>query len=236
MKKGKTESILFIGNSFSYFHALPKLAARFVRLSGLKLTADGVFRGGATLKMLWEDGHALKKIRGRSWDYVVLQERGRLSGLIKDGVVHVGKSAEFAEYAAKFDKEIKKINAQTILYCPPAFLGKGLLADAKKLHAAYEKLAAKMHVPLISAETAFISALQKRPRLNLYERDDHHPNPLGMYLIACLFYRKLTHKKAAHLPFESYSSQASVLPKNPKTVRLSESDARFLWSIVNNVF
>src|SRR3989338_2094250 len=96
MKKNRSISILFIGNSFSYYHSLPKLIAHFARASGFgTLVVDGVFRGGATLKMLWRDGKALKMLRNRTWDYVVLQERGRLGGIIKDGIVHVGRSQEF---------------------------------------------------------------------------------------------------------------------------------------------
>jgi hypothetical protein len=122
-KKNELISILFIGNSFSYYHSLPKLIAHFAQVSGSgNLVVEGVFRGGGTLKMLWEDGEAIKKLRSKKWDYVVLQERGRLGGIIKNGVVHVGKPQEFIKFITRFDKEIKKINAKTILYCPPAFL------------------------------------------------------------------------------------------------------------------
>ncbi len=52
-KKKSPISVLFIGNSFSYYHSLPKLIARFASTSGSgDLFVDGVFRGGATLKML----------------------------------------------------------------------------------------------------------------------------------------------------------------------------------------
>lgn len=235
-KRIKPTSILFIGNSFSYYNGLPKLIANFARASGSgDLSVDGVFRGGATLKMLWHDGRAPKKIRDRRWDYVVLQERGRLGGIVKDGIVHVGRPQAFVAYATRFDKEIKKVGAKMILYCPPSFLGIGLPGDAKKLHAAYAMLARKLHAMMIPSGAAFALASKKRPRMNLYERDKHHPNPLGTYLIACLFYRKLFHKRASNLPLESYLSKSAILPKNPKTVKLSGADARFLWSIANRV-
>lgn len=81
MTKKKTGpiSILFIGNSFSYYNALPKLIVRFASTSGSdNFFVDSIFQGGATLKTLWDNGGALKKLRDRNWDYVVLQERGRL--------------------------------------------------------------------------------------------------------------------------------------------------------------
>ncbi len=236
MRKNKSVSILFIGNSFSYYHSLPKLIAHFARVSGCgNLVVDGIFRGGATLKMLWDDSRKLKKLRSKTWDYVVLQERGRLGGTAKDGVVHVGRPRVFFSYATRFDKAIKKINAKTILYCPPAFLGIGLPGDAKKLNAAYAALARKLRAFMIPSGVAFALAAKKRPEMNLYEPDGHHPNPLGTYLIASLFYRRLFHKKASHLPFESYVSRSEKLPKDPKKIKISSGAAQFLWSIANRI-
>ena len=159
IRKNKSISILFIGNSFSYYHSLPKLVSHFAQASGSgNLIVDGVFRGGATLKMLWHDGEALKKLRSRTWDYVVLQERGRLGGIIKHGIVHVGRPQAFVAYVTRFNEEIKKIGATTMLYCPPSFLGVGLPGDAKKLHAAYVVLARKLHAVMIPSVPAFTLA------------------------------------------------------------------------------
>lgn len=236
MNQKKELSILFIGNSFSYYHALPKLIAYFARASGSgHLVVDGVFRGGATLKVFWDHGRALKKLKSRPWDYVVLQERGRLGGIVKGGVVHVAKPRSFFIYATKFDKEIKRIGAKTILYCPPAFLGIGLPDDADKLQAAYSKLARKLHVDLIPAGLAFALALKKQPSLLLYETDGHHPNPAGTYLIASMFYKKLFYKKVGKIPTVSYSSKSERLPRKPKEIRIPETEARFLWSISNQL-
>ncbi len=235
-KKSKQISILFIGNSFSYYHSLPKLIAHFAHASDSGgIFVGGVFRGGATLKMLWDDGKALKKLRSRKWDYVVLQERGRLGGIIKDGIVHVGKPQEFTSYATQFDKVAKKSGAKTILYCPPSFIGVGLLEDAKKLNTIYATVIKKLHAQMISSGSAFMLAMKERSDMSLFERDEHHPNSVGTYLIASLFYRKLFRKKISVLPFESYWSKSQRIPKNPKTVKLSSADARFLWSIANRM-
>jgi hypothetical protein len=235
-KKNSPISILFIGNSFSYYHSLPKLIAHFAHTSGSgNLFVDGVFRGGATLKMLWDDGQALKKLQSRTWSYIVLQERGRLGGIIKDGVVHVGKPQMFSTYATQFDKAAKKSGARTILYCPPSFIGIGLLEDAKKLNALYATVAKRLHAAMISSGSAFILAMKERPDMSLFERDEHHPNPAGTYLIASLFYKKLFRKKISNLPLESYLSKSQRIPKNPKTVKLSSADARFLWSVANRI-
>src|SRR3989344_453022 len=236
IRKKASLSILFVENSFSYYHSLPKLIARFAQATDCdNLVVDGIFRGGATLKMLWHDERTLKKLRSRSWDYVVLQERGRLGGRIKDGIVHVGSPQEFFTYGTRFDKAIKRINAKTILYCPPSFLGIGLAENAVKLNSEYARLARKLRVPIIPSGAAFMLAAKRRPRLNLYEQDGHHPNPLGVYLVASLFYRKLFQKKISELPLESYFSRSERLPKNPKVIKLSRDDAQFLWAVANRI-
>jgi hypothetical protein len=233
-KKNASISILFIGNSFCYYHSLPKLIALFAHASGSgDLFVDGVFRGGATLKMLWDHGEALKMLQNRNWDYVVIQERGRLGGIIKEGIAHVGKPKMFVAYATRFDGAAKKSGAKTVLYCPPSFIGIGFLEDAKKLNAIYTTLAKKLHAEVISSGSAFMLAMNERPHMSLFERDGHHPNPVGTYLFASLFYRKLIRKKISNLPLESFLSRSQRILRNPKTIKLSNADARFLWSIAN---
>jgi hypothetical protein len=237
MKRIKTISVLFIGNSFSYYHNLPRLIARFAIASGSgNFVVDGVFRGGATLKELWHDGRALKKIQDKNWDYVVLQERGRLGGVVKNGIVHVGNPQTFYAYATRFDKAIKKSGAKTILYCPPSFFGTGLTEDAEKLHAAYMKLAHRLGAIMIPSIPAFMLTTRKRPDINLYERDGQHPSPMGAYLIACLFCKKILRVKNLNLPLRSYSSRSKEFRKNSNhAVKISKSDAHFFWSIANQI-
>jgi hypothetical protein len=230
----KNISVLFIGNSFSYYHCLPKLIARFAKdARSAKVTVDGVFRGGATLKMLWEEKNTLKKIKSRRWDYIVIQERGRLGGVIKDGIVHVGNPKEFFKYVAKFHAIAKENQSKIILYCPPSFVGPKLFNDVKKLDAAYIKAGRAIHAPVIHSGIAFMTALKKQPGMKLVERDGHHPNPLGTYLIAALFYRKLISREKFKIPVVSYRSRSAKMPKNPKLMGLPPRDVQFLWSIAN---
>lgn len=235
-KRGpKPLSILFIGNSFSYYHAMPVLLAclaKEAKVSDAGVVVDGVFRGGATLKMLFNGKKALKKINSKPWDYIVLQERGRLGGgATKDGTVHVGNIKEFLEYATQFDNAARAVGAKTILYCPPAFVGIKQLNDAKKLDIAYTKVGKKLGAPVIHSGIAFMRALKNRPNIKLFERDGHHPNPLGAYLIATLFYKELFPKKKLPHTRTSFSSKSAAMPRTPKKVTLPDDDVEFVASI-----
>src|ERR1700682_5938249 len=64
---------LFIGNSFTYYHDLPKMVAELAKAGGQRpLRYERETPGGCTLEKHWKDGKALAKIQSRKWDYVVL--------------------------------------------------------------------------------------------------------------------------------------------------------------------
>lgn len=227
-----TISILFIGNSFSYYNALPMLVADFAYAGcGRRVFVDQVVRGGATLRILGSRAGAFEKICARHWDYVVLQERGRLGGRVGRGVPHVGNTNAFFAIAERFDRAIKNSNARTVLYCPPAFLGQGLQSDAERLSSAYLRLAKRLRAMLIPSVTAFALASRERPDLKLYNRDRHHPNPLGSYLIASLFYATIFRKTASRLPGVSYQLRSQKRQQTIRKVLISKSDREFLWSM-----
>jgi len=100
--------VLFIGNSFTFYHDLPKMVAELAEAGGqLPLGFQQETPGGYTLQQQWKDGKALALIRSRRWDYVVLQDQSQAPLLNRKAM---------NEYATKFNAEIRKQGAKTILY------------------------------------------------------------------------------------------------------------------------
>src|SRR5690242_8900445 len=67
--------VLFIGNSFTYYHDLPKMIAELAKAGKQRpLHYERETPGGCTLEKHWKDGKALAKIQSRKWDFVVLQD------------------------------------------------------------------------------------------------------------------------------------------------------------------
>jgi hypothetical protein len=114
-------------------------------------------------------------------------------------------------------------------------VGTGLLDDAIRLHGEHVMLARKLNCMLIPAAAAFALAIAERPSVKLYLPDKQHPNALGTYFVASLFYRKLFNKKADNLPLKSYRSYSEKLPKNPTPVKILIKNAKFLWAIANKI-
>ena len=69
--------ILMLGNSFTYFHDMPKMLAAL-----LNVEVDSVTRGGAYLHQFldFEDelfARVKEALHRQKWDYIVLQEQGK---------------------------------------------------------------------------------------------------------------------------------------------------------------
>ena len=102
----KPLSILFIGNSYTYYNDMPKMLldmAAADKGATHKLDIKVYAQGGANLTQQWQEGKALELIKSQKWDYVVLQDQ---SFWAMDSVnVHNTYSA-----ANSFNNEIKSIN------------------------------------------------------------------------------------------------------------------------------
>src|SRR5215216_2269984 len=82
--------VLFIGNSYTFVNNLPRLVAALAANEARPLQTESVTEGGATLKLHWQKGDALRAIRQGHWDYVVLQEHSTLgSKVVTNGIAQL---------------------------------------------------------------------------------------------------------------------------------------------------
>jgi hypothetical protein len=168
--------ILFIGNSYTYFNA-----GIDTHLQGLapSIETRTVVRPGYTLGGHWNDGVALRIFHEERWDFVILQEQSALP---------VAFQAQFFEAVRKFDHEIRKAGAKTMLlmtWQPPDRAQYGI--TTKNLAAAYNLIGSEIGAIVAPAGMAFEASLQSRPDLPLTYFDGH-PTLEGTYLAACVVY------------------------------------------------
>ena len=195
-----TIRILFIGNSYTYFNNLPAmLAALAVAGKQRPVKAEMLTVGGATLRSLWDEGTALRRIREGHWTFVVLQEQSTLGAMtMVDGVPQVGDPTAFHVSVGRFDAEIKKAGARTLLYLTWARRhhpeAQPLLTDA------YRTIGAKLGATAVPVGIAWERALQADSALVLHIADDSHPNPAGTYLAASVFYATIFKESPEGLP------------------------------------
>ena len=168
--------ILFIGNSFTFINGgvdqqvkrlAPSIAVTRLAISGYRLQDH------------WNDAATLRAIRGQKWNYVVLQEQSQTP---------VSDPANFTQYAAMLNNEIKLTGAETILFMTwerPDSIRYGVTTE--NLAAAYYAAARQLGAKVAPVGLAFARSLQERPELSLYIQDGH-PTAAGTYLAACVIY------------------------------------------------
>jgi hypothetical protein len=182
--------VLFIGNSFTYYHDLPKMVAELAKAGKQRpLRHERETPGGCTLEKHWKDGKALAKIQSRRWDFVVLQEQSQAPLQKRDSMFDHGK---------KLDAEIRKQGAKTILYMTWAKQNKP--DDQPAISKAYVDLARELKAQLAPVGNAWETALKADDKLVLHEKDKTHPNMTGIYLAACVFYGTIYGKSPEGLP------------------------------------
>lgn len=182
--------VLFIGNSFTYAHDLPKMLGDLAVAGKQRpLKFEQETPGGCTLEKHWKDGLALKKIQSRRWDFVVLQDQSQMPLL---------QPKMMAEFAKKLDEPIQKQGAKTILYLTWA------MQDAPEtqptISKAYQDLAKELKAQVAPVGNAWELAIQADKKLVLHEADKKHPNVQGTYLAACVFYATIYGKSPEGLP------------------------------------
>jgi len=170
--------VLFIGNSLTYVNDLPKMVLELAQAGKQPpLRYQQQTPGGCTLEKHWNDGKALAKIQSRKWDFVVLQDYSSAPLLNRDSMFDYGK---------KFDAEIKKQGAKTLLYMTWALQNKP--GNQAAISKAYLDLSKDLKAEIAPVGKAWEAALLADKKLVLHQGDKKHPTATGTYLAACVFY------------------------------------------------
>lgn len=185
--------ILFIGNSYTFYnggldHQLQGLAPG--------TQTETVAVGGYTLENHWKDGKALAEIRKGGWDFVVLQEQSQRP---------VFERALFADYARRFDEEIRAQRGKTILLMTwdrPENDAQGVTTN--NVAAAYTAVGKQLGIKVAPAGLAFGRSLALKPNIQLYIPNGH-PTTEGTYLAACVLFETIYGTSALGNSFADWS-------------------------------
>ena len=174
--------ILFLGNSFTFFHDMPAMVAEL-----LQAEVGSNLRGGAYLHQHIDPADELCAVTKRlltekKWDYVVLQDQSR------GPITH---PEEFGRAVAELSAMIRTAGGTPVLYETWAYEeGSDTLASTgmtfedmqQKLTDGYRAAAEANDALLAPVGQAFATA---RTTAQLYDENDHyHPSMEGSKLIA----------------------------------------------------
>jgi len=190
--------VLFIGNSYTYYNEGLGAALNELWPGSASETVTGP---GYTLEAHWNEGKALAAIRGGGWKFVILQEQSQTP---------VTASFKFREYCEKFNGEIIKSGAQTILLMTwerPDSVQYGVTTG--DLAAEFNAAGKKLGIKVAPAGLAFERSLREKPDVKLYSNDGH-PTPFGTFLAACVIYGTITGSSPEGKPYSNKNIPADI--------------------------
>jgi hypothetical protein len=182
-------NVLFIGNSLTYTNDLPAMIAELAKAGGqAPFNHESETPGGCTFKKHWEDGKALKKIGEKPWDFVVLQEYSDMA---------VSAPAEMGKYGRLLNDAVVAHGSRTLWYMTWAHVDHPEQQPA--ITRAYADICAGTRGILVPAAVAWEHFRAAHPAVKMYV-DNKHPEPIGTYLVACVFYGVIYHASPVGLP------------------------------------
>jgi hypothetical protein len=180
------QSVLFIGNSYTYFNNLPELVGQIA--DGAATSAGSIHTalcaaGGATLSAHFAGARCGQMLASRPWDLVILQEQstlGRPEAGDREGISDPRRT--FWPGVRQWDDEIRRRGARTGLLL--TWARRDRPKQQAHLTEAYVTIGRERGALVVPAGPAWQAFRRAYPRLPLHAEDGSHPSALGSYLTA----------------------------------------------------
>ncbi|WP_051386086.1 hypothetical protein [Actinokineospora inagensis] len=223
--------VLFVGNSFTYFHNLPQQLAVLARPE-VEVVPRMIAAGGAILGETWPTGPPAAALRAGT-DFVVLQEQSMLGGgVVVDDIPRPRDPADFHSAVRTAVADIRAAGAVPALYLTWARRDDPEAQEA--LTDAYVSIGSELDVAVVPVGLAWQAALSARPEFVLHDEDESHPAPAGSYLAACVFLKTLFNLdprgRARNISGVTIDSEGAP-GEDGTLIDLSATDAAFLQDI-----
>ena len=187
-------SLLFVGNSYTYYNDMPRMLADLAKENGRELTVDSVTQGGRKL-LAYEnpDDPYTKELTLRlsegSYDIAILQEQSLLPILDREafrrGVEHL-----LGRYLSSVPRILLyETWARTEGHAALAEHGWSVSRMGEALRDAYRTVGESVGAEISPVGRAFEAFRAAYPALELYASDLTHPSPLGSALAAAVHYK-----------------------------------------------
>ena len=197
----KKYSILFIGNSYTYYNDMPcGIFQKFAESAGLCVEVKTITKGGWTLEKFSDpsDEHgkratdALLSAKYGEYDFIILQEQSHQP---------VTNPEAFHTAAKKLISMVKNIGATPLLYSTwgrksgsPTLEEYNLTNESMTigLAKAYQSIANECNIDVAHTGLAFFDIYTAKDNdIELYNPDASHPSYAGSYLAAAVLFGKV---------------------------------------------
>ena len=197
--------VLFIGNSYTGVNKLPDVFLEVVKDSGRSTpVVKSSTPGGRTLKQHLDIAGSMKLIDEGGWDVVVLQGQSQEPAIAE---VDETLRKEFVESAAELCKRVRVKSPKAKIYFYETWArhadywgvagkkGVDVGADPKEMQARLRKwygvVARDNHATLVPCGDAWELNYASTATVRLHTKDHSHPEFVGTYLNALVFFGKI---------------------------------------------
>ena len=204
------QRILFIGNSYTGVNKLPEVFLEVVKSSGRPApVVKSSTPGGRTLKQHLAIAGSMKLVDEGGWDVVVLQGQSQ-----EPAIAEVDETVrkEFVESAAALCKRVRAKSPKADIYFYETWArhadywgaggkkGADIGADPKEMQARLRKwygvVAKGNQATLVPCGDAWELSYASAATVRLHTKDHSHPEFVGTYLNALIFFGKIYDVKA----------------------------------------
>ncbi|MEZ5691532.1 MAG: hypothetical protein R3D71_07700 [Rickettsiales bacterium] len=217
-------SVLFIGNSYTYYNNMPAMLIKMAQSDPNNHThfiVQSATRGGATLLDHLNNKKIPELISSRKWTYVIIQEQSAWAVL--PSYINTLRSAR------SLNELIKQNGSKTIIFTtwarePESHWYKEAKFSfmrspdymQKQINEKTLDIAQKIGINQIPIGDYWMAALQQKSDFPLYTKDGSHPSAAGSYLSALIFYRYLSGQSVKQITYkpDSVTAQQADFLKN----------------------
>lgn len=219
-----TLRVLFVGNSYIYYNNLPQMVSLLSDSLNTKLICKKSTFGGATLGDHWNSRKGLRTreiLAQEKFDIVIIQDNSMWPLEHADSVLMYGKL---------FCDLIKSLHTTPYLY--NTWSREATPQTQGTIDKVYQDLALQTKAVLVKVGAVWAEAKKQKPATQLYFTDGSHPSPLGTFLNALCFVKKIT----GLLPtkFATVYNYPAIDNESIRLMQVSENDILFCSSLVNN--
>ncbi|MEQ9200939.1 MAG: hypothetical protein RLO09_00030 [Cyclobacteriaceae bacterium] len=228
--EGIERSVLFIGNSYTFYFDMPKIVEDLAASVGDKLIQDENTEGGYTFEDHLADDQSIGKIKEGGWDYVVLQEQSTRP--VRD--IAIVEEQTFAKAAALDSiRQLANPVGDVMFYMTwgrkNSYEGLSFTEMNDLLRERYRTMQANQNGLISPVGAVWRYLRDNSPTIELYDADESHPSEAGSYLSACTFYTSIFQKDPTALSYD-FNLSASDAQTIRAAVKAVVFDSLSYWN------
>ena len=232
LDKNKEYSILFIGNSYTYYHSIPEtIFYQIAKSAGYNVKVESITKGGHNLYSHANPNDEMgAKVEaaltsGKHYDYVILQDQS---------VLPASTPEMFYDAVRNLAKRIRDIGAEPVLYSTwGRKTGHSTLTEygwtnesmTWQLAASYTAIGRELDIPVAYVGLAFYDVYTNNPDIDLYDPDKTHQSPVGAYLSALTLFKKIFGADLSEVTYRKVTEEVANTLKNAATKAVDDPPA-----------